>query len=1565
MAEADEIRKLRRSAGGYKASFTTAERRLINLTKLVTDHANFTAHAYRDLVREMQSVKDKYSKLEDAMETLLVSAQWAEASEEYKAHVTASNDAADRQTEAIAIALELLAAFPVAIRKLVDGTVDPSTSAPPPSDADKSPKVNTTLKPAILNVDADALTADRWFEQFKSWYSASFLDRAQVAEQQQYLKCLLDSSLVAILGYQINEQTKIYGSDANPGCIEILKTEFESANPTFSLRLALFEYSQGHQSFVEFVANVQKKARLAKVTQISPDELIVHILIKGAKSDLRAKFWKLENPTLAALVKEARVLQSQKANESTLSSNFGKVQASPSPVPINAVSHTAKSTEGWAIPPNVTRDELSSRGITCFCCASKRHVTNKCETDKQNLSCSHCNRKGHIREVCFGNRSRLPRRGGGQSSQGQNSQHQGRPRSRPSTSSPGRTPNSSPSRAQFHMVDVVHNTHDGGGGAHDGGGATLDDGDGGGGAAALAFHAVDARDEDAWMDDWMEGPLDNMKIRVKQNGVSAETVANPDSGAKVNLCSVDRATKMGLEILNGSPKNLVGVDNSGLKYDGFIKVDIEFEGKIISTQAIVSSSVHDKFLVGRQDLKRLGCLPMNFPARIPSFSAPPFSSQQKIQINAADCSAFTVEAKNNAFQWLVDPSKTVSSANSSESSKNPVFAELKRSLLHSFSDVISDKLMDRQMVGSDMQVQLKSGPITPKKATTARQIPHHYRERADEIISTLVEDKIIVPVRDREVTQFCAPAFFVPKSTPGKLRFVVDLSSLNKFIERPHHPFMSTNEVLNAIPSNAKVFCKLDITSGYWQISLTNETSYMTTFLIPQGRFRFTRAPMGMSSSSDIFCMKTDEALRGLPGLIKLVDDLLVVAPDVETLGKRVEAVLLRCREHRITVSESKLHIAERVKFAGFIISNKGIEPDPDQIAAILALAPPKDVSKLRSFLGAVNQLSIFCPDLAHLTHFNRQLLKKDVEFMWTAEHQTAFDSVKAAIAKHMLLNYFDPRRRTELLTDASRLNGIGYALIQRDDSDKAYLIQCGSRSLTGAETRYATIELELLACLWGVQKCRHFLLGHPKFAIVTDHKPLVGLDAKPLHDIANNRLLNIRLKLSDYSYVMIWQAGKTHFLADLLSRNPAFAPPEGEADIEINAVLEQRMIDPMLRELADKAALDSDYCMLLKAINESTPVSELSSSHPAVSYAGIFYDLSSQNGLVIYGDKIVIPESLVPGILKLLHLSHQGIRKTLREARSLYYWLYMTRDITNMVKACRECQTFQPSQQNQPLTQTSADYPMQKVSADFFQIEGGGHFLVMVDRYSGYPFVDQMRTTTTAALTGKFDSWFSDFSCSPSYLRSDGGPQFTSAQFAAWCKENAIVHELSSAHHPRSNGHAESAVKQVKFLLLKHGGKNSHMFKSGLSAYRNSPRDCGYSPCMFFFGRRLHCKLPALPSHFEQIDAEKAEICRQRQSYASKLAHDEHAKVLTELKIGTRVYLQNWKSGRWDKDGVIQEVRANGLSYIVATDDGGQFLRNRVYLRPIPQSTLKPPKRVRFDGKITRHIFDGSSDPH
>jgi hypothetical protein len=75
---------------------------------------------------------------------------------------------------------------------------------------------------------------------------------------------------------------------------------------------------------------------------------------------------------------------------------------------------------------------------------------------------------------------------------------------------------------------------------------------------------------------------------------------------------------------------------------------------------------------------------------------------------------------------------------------------------------------------------------------------------------------------------------------------------------------------------------------------------------------------------------------------------------------------------------------------------------------------------------------------------------------------------------------FFDPALPTELLTDASRLKGLGYALIQRDESGMR-LIKCGSRSLSPAETRYATIELEALAIHWAIASCRFYLMGGPE----------------------------------------------------------------------------------------------------------------------------------------------------------------------------------------------------------------------------------------------------------------------------------------------------------------------------------------------------------------------------------------------------------------------------------------------------------------------------------------------------
>jgi hypothetical protein len=146
----------------------------------------------------------------------------------------------------------------------------------------------------------------------------------------------------------------------------------------------------------------------------------------------------------------------------------------------------------------------------------------------------------------------------------------------------------------------------------------------------------------------------------------------------------------------------------------------------------------------------------------------------------------------------------------------------------------------------------------------------------------------------------------------------------------------------------------------------------------------------------------------------------------------------------------------------------------------------------VRSFLGLANQLGIFVSNLAAVTDPLRRLLKKNITWIWTPDHQAAFEATKRRLAEPLNVAPFDLCKPTVLWTDASLLHGMGYALEQ-----EGRLIQAGSCSLLDAETRYAVVELEATAVAWAIKACRHYLLGCPNFVVKTDHRPLVGLLSK------------------------------------------------------------------------------------------------------------------------------------------------------------------------------------------------------------------------------------------------------------------------------------------------------------------------------------------------------------------------------------------------------------------------------------------------------------------------------------
>jgi hypothetical protein len=147
-------------------------------------------------------------------------------------------------------------------------------------------------------------------------------------------------------------------------------------------------------------------------------------------------------------------------------------------------------------------------------------------------------------------------------------------------------------------------------------------------------------------------------------------------------------------------------------------------------------------------------------------------------------------------------------------------------------------------------------------------------------------------------------------------------------------------------------------------------------------------------------------------------------------------------------------------------------------------------LTSLRGFLGLVNQLGHFLPDLAHLIVDLRQLLKNDIEFLQLPPHQEAFELIRKILTSSLVVKPFDKKLATELLTDGSPLKGLGYALIQREIDGTLCLIQCNSRSLTSAEHGYAVIEIEGLAIQYAIEDCCFYLLGK-NFSVFTDQKTL------------------------------------------------------------------------------------------------------------------------------------------------------------------------------------------------------------------------------------------------------------------------------------------------------------------------------------------------------------------------------------------------------------------------------------------------------------------------------------------
>ena len=151
------------------------------------------------------------------------------------------------------------------------------------------------------------------------------------------------------------------------------------------------------------------------------------------------------------------------------------------------------------------------------------------------------------------------------------------------------------------------------------------------------------------------------------------------------------------------------------------------------------------------------------------------------------------------------------------------------------------------------------------------------------------------------------------------------------------HPFPSVSDIVQAFPSEATIFAfaKFDTVKEYFQITLDEESSKLTKFILPFGRYLYKRIPQGQNASSDKWCIRSDEVIEGLPWARKLVDNIIIWALNISELSLQINKITSRCEKSNIILSKKKFVIAEEISFAGYVTSKFGVKPDSAHVRAI------------------------------------------------------------------------------------------------------------------------------------------------------------------------------------------------------------------------------------------------------------------------------------------------------------------------------------------------------------------------------------------------------------------------------------------------------------------------------------------------------------------------------------------------------------------------------------------------------------------------------------------------------
>ncbi len=431
-----------------------------------------------------------------------------------------------------------------------------------------------------------------------------------------------------------------------------------------------------------------------------------------------------------------------------------------------------------------------------------------------------------------------------------------------------------------------------------------------------------------------------------------------------------------------------------------------------------------------------------------------------------------------------------------------------------------------------------------------------------------VQEELLAKIKKYTESMWWQPAT-VPQAAPllcvakksGKLRTVVDARQRNDNTVKDVTPLLDQDRMCMDV-ARAKYRSKIDLSDAYEQVRIELEDVWKTAFATPYGTFISLVMQQGDCNAPATFQRLMTTIFRDFIGRFVHVylDDIFVYSDSIQDHEKHLKLVFDKLREVKLYLSKSKCDLySKRMDCLGHVIDDKGLHADADKMDRIRNWRQPRSYHEVQRFLGLVNYLAPFMPDVSGYTTPLSDMEHNDRPFVWRPLHQTCFEKIKEKACRTPILRPIDPRKPEPiwLICDAS-VYGLGALYGQGEDWRTCRPAGFLSKKFTSAQRSYHTYEQEALAILEGLMKWEDKLLGR-KFTIVTDHK---ALEFFKNATTPNNRQIRWLEYMSRFDYDVRHVPGRENKVADCLSRYYESARTTTPTSYTLSRTTSMQMLD-------------------------------------------------------------------------------------------------------------------------------------------------------------------------------------------------------------------------------------------------------------------------------------------------------------------------------------------------------------------------------------------------------------------